>query len=79
LVVELVQQMETAEFLPAPAHHLTLVTYLIGLPGVTVGAWFHGEEGRQKRRRAEVCWYAILAVIWLAVCAMVLGSRSAER
>ncbi|MGD8700045.1 MAG: serine/threonine-protein kinase, partial [Gemmatimonadales bacterium] len=72
LVVELVQQMETAEFLPAPAHHLTLVTYLIGLPGVTVGAWFHGEEGRQKRRRAEVCWYAILAVIWLAVCAMVL-------
>lgn len=72
LVVELVQQMETAEFLPTPAHHLTLVTYLVGLPGVTVGAWFHGEEGRQKRRRSETCWYIILSVIWLAACALVL-------
>jgi hypothetical protein len=72
LVVELVDHMETAGFVPTPAHDLTLVTYMVGLPGITVGAWFHGEEGRQKRRRAETCWYAILAAIWLTACAYVL-------
>lgn len=72
LVVELVDQLEGINFLPPPAHQLTIVTYLVGLPGVTIGAWFHGEEGRQQRRRAEVCWYGILAVIWLAACGVVL-------
>lgn len=72
LVVELVDQLEGVNFLPAAAHQLTIVTYLVGLPGVTIGAWFHGEEGRQKRRRAEVCWYGILAAIWLAACGIIL-------
>lgn len=72
LVVELVGQLEAEHFLPVPAHQLTLVTYLVGLPGVTVGAWFHGEEGRQQRRRLEICWYGILIVIWLAACGLVL-------
>lgn len=72
LVVELVGQLEAEHFLPVPAHQLTLVTYLVGLPGVTVGAWFHGEEGRQQRRRLEICWYGILIVIWLTACGLVL-------
>jgi DNA-binding SARP family transcriptional activator len=72
LVVELVGQLEAINFLPAPAHQLTIITYLVGLPGATIGAWFHGEEGRQQRRRAELCWYGILAAVWLAACGMVL-------
>jgi hypothetical protein len=72
LIVELVGQLEHIELVPPAVHRLTLVTYLVGLPGAAIAAWYHGEVGPQKSRRLEWGLYGILAAIWLVACGLVL-------
>lgn len=72
-VVEGISTMVEMEVLPPLAFELCLVFWLAGIPASLTVAWFHGEEGEQKVRPAEIWILGVIAVGWLVATAMVVA------
>jgi serine/threonine protein kinase/DNA-binding SARP family transcriptional activator len=75
LTIEAMDLLTEAPILDVPWFPLVLVTLLVGLPVVTVIAWFHGKKGPQSVPRLEVWILGSLALVWLvAVLVLLSGS-----
>jgi DNA-binding SARP family transcriptional activator len=66
-IVELVQTLAALGHLGEGAVVITLVSYLLGAPVVTILAWYHGRAGPQRVERLELWLLSAVALIWLAV------------
>jgi DNA-binding SARP family transcriptional activator/tRNA A-37 threonylcarbamoyl transferase component Bud32 len=72
-IVELVQIVAERGHLGVGAIDITLISYLLGAPIVSILAWYHGRAGPQRVERLEygllsavgLIWLALLAAIWL--------------
>ncbi len=74
VALQVVDLLVDNEILPAVSVPLVLVSFLLGIPAVLLGAWFHGRRGRQRFRTIEYWVFGGLALVWLAVCGFILAT-----
>lgn len=65
--------LEQVESIPGVSFELMLATYLYGLIGVTVLAWYHGKPGEQTLRMTEIWIHSTLVFLWIATCVGILA------
>jgi serine/threonine protein kinase/DNA-binding SARP family transcriptional activator len=74
LTIEATDLLTEPPILEVPWFPLVLVTLSLGLVGVAVVAWFHGQKGPQSVPRREVWILGSLTVVWL-ITSLVLLAR----
>ena len=56
-------------------YRLTLPFVACGVAAATVGAWFHGEKGKQQTSVLEWMLLSVIGVIWLTLSAGIWVAR----
>ncbi len=67
--------LENIETIPDVTFDLALATYLFGLPGIIVLAWYHGKPGEQTLRMTEIWIHLTLVFLWIITCAFIIGNQ----
>jgi len=74
ILLEVVNQLEQQDVLPAVFYPLTLVSVMALVIGTAIVAWYHGERGAQVVPRGERMLLGAVLVAWVAgVIAVVMG------
>ncbi|MGI9628425.1 MAG: protein kinase domain-containing protein [Longimicrobiales bacterium] len=68
-----VDQLVQQSLLPRGAYLFSLITFLAGLNGAAVVAWFHGEKGRQPTTKQEAFLLLVVVIAWGIALAVALG------
>jgi hypothetical protein len=71
-ILQVVDQLADRDIVGEVIYQLALVAVITGLPAVLLGAWFHGQKGRQEFEPVEYWLFGALALIWLGVSALIL-------
>ena len=61
--------------IPPVAWDLAFATYLFGLPGIIVLAWYHGKPGEQTLRMTEIWIHLTLVFLWIVTCVVIIARQ----